>query len=64
MFGCLFAGCKRWPDNTEFASFNFSCSTQESIEEELGIKICRPIINNKIKIYYKINNYPIFQNKV
>lgn len=39
MFGCLFAGCGRWPDKTEFASFNFSCTTRESLEEQLDIKI-------------------------
>jgi|GEM_PF-3228572 len=41
MFGCLFAGCKRWPDYTEFATFNFSCSTAEELEKQLKIKIPR-----------------------
>lgn len=39
MFGCLFAGCGRWPDKTEFASFNFSCTTRQLLEEQLNIKI-------------------------
>jgi len=36
-FGCLFAGCGRFPSNTDFASFNQSCTTPELIKEQLGI---------------------------
>lgn len=36
-FGCLFAGCNRWPSHAEYASFNQSCTTRELIETQLGI---------------------------
>lgn len=36
-FGCLFAGCGRWPDEASFASFNFSCTTPEQLSAQLGI---------------------------
>lgn len=39
MFGCLFASCGRWPSNTEFASFNQSCTTPQLIREQTGIII-------------------------
>lgn len=39
MFGCLFKGCGRWPDKSSFASFNESCTTNELLEEQLGIQI-------------------------
>jgi hypothetical protein len=38
MFGCLFAGCGRWPSGTNFATFNFSCTTAEEIEQQLKIE--------------------------
>ena len=36
-FGCLFAGCGRWPSHTEFASFNQSCTTPELVKEQTGV---------------------------
>lgn len=36
MFGCLFAGCGRWPSETNFASFNFSCSTYTQLNKQLN----------------------------
>jgi hypothetical protein len=36
-FGCLFAGCNRWPSHAEYASFNQSCTTPELIEKQLGV---------------------------
>ena len=41
MFGCLFASCGRWKGETDFATFNESCTTPEMIEEQLGIIIPR-----------------------
>jgi len=41
MFGCLFKGCGRWPDKSEYASFNESCTTNKLLEEQLEIKIQR-----------------------
>lgn len=40
-FGCLFAGCGRWPSGTEYATFNESCSDVLEIERQLEIKIPR-----------------------
>ena len=40
-FGCLFAGCGRFPSHTDFASFNQSCTTPELIKEQLGIDCIR-----------------------
>ena len=40
-FGCLFAGCGRFPSKTDFASFNQSCTTPELIKEQLGITCVR-----------------------
>jgi len=40
-FGCLFAGCGRFPSHTDFASFNQSCTTSELIKEQLGIDCTR-----------------------
>lgn len=39
MFGCLFAGCNRWPDESEFASFNESCTDKKELEDQLEIEI-------------------------
>jgi hypothetical protein len=39
MFGCLFAGCNRWKDESNYASFNKSCSDRTELEEQLQIKI-------------------------
>lgn len=39
MFGCLFAGCGRWPQKTEFATFNQSCTDRKDTEYALNIKI-------------------------
>tara|TARA_Y100000310_G_C20418357_1_gene685444 strand:- start:2 stop:712 length:711 start_codon:yes stop_codon:yes gene_type:complete len=36
-FGCLFAGCGRWPSHAEYASFNQSCTTPELVKEQTGI---------------------------
>lgn len=41
MFGCLFAGCNRWPSHADYASFNQSCTTPEMLEKQLHIKIPR-----------------------
>lgn len=38
-FGCLFAGCNRWPSHAEYASFNVSCTTPKMLEEQLGLEI-------------------------
>ena len=38
-FGCLFAGCKRWPDEKQYSTFNKSCSDIKKIEEQTGIGI-------------------------
>lgn len=47
-FGCLFAGCGRWPSHAPYASFNESCTTVELIKEQAGIDI--------IKSQYEIDN--------
>jgi len=39
MFGCLFASCGRWPSETNYASFNESCSDVIEIEKQLKIEI-------------------------
>jgi hypothetical protein len=39
MFGCLFAGCGRWPDKAQYASFNQSCTTNDLLESQLKINI-------------------------
>ena len=51
MFGCLFTGCNRWPGQTEFATFNFSCSTRKDLEQQLCIKFPKSEyeIKNNIK---------------
>jgi len=36
-FGCLFAGCGRWPSHAEYASFNQSCTTPELVKEQTGV---------------------------
>ncbi len=41
MFGCLFAGCGRWEDKANYASFNQSCTTPDLLEKQLGITIPR-----------------------
>jgi len=38
-FGCLFASCGRWPSNTEYATFNESCTTPNLINEQLNLVI-------------------------
>lgn len=47
-FGCLFAGCGRWPSHAPYASFNESCTTVELIKEQTGIDI--------VKSQYEIDN--------
>jgi len=43
MFGCLFRGCGRWPDDDyEYATFNNSCSDYDTIENELGYTLPKP----------------------
>ena len=51
-FGCLFAGCGRFPSKTDFASFNQSCTTPEMIKEQLGISCVRSSyeIENKLRL--------------
>ena len=51
-FGCLFAGCGRFPSKTDFASFNQSCTTPEVMKEQLGISCIRSSheIENKLRI--------------
>jgi len=39
MFGCLFASCGRWPAESDYASFNESCSNVVEIEKQLNIRI-------------------------
>jgi hypothetical protein len=39
MFGCLFKGCGRWPDESKYASFNESCTTVSELESQLRIII-------------------------
>ena len=41
-FGCLFAGCGRYPSGTEYATFNTSCTDMEAMRLQLGIDIPRP----------------------
>lgn len=41
-FGCLFAGCGRWPSQTEYATFNESCTNQNALEFQLKIRIPKP----------------------
>jgi len=41
MFSCLFKGCGRWPDKTEFATFNESCTSISKLEKQLNIQIPR-----------------------
>jgi len=36
-FGCLFAGCGRWPSHAKYASFNQSCTTPELVKEQTGV---------------------------
>lgn len=38
-FGCLFAGCGRWPSQTGYATFNESCTSASELEKQLGIKL-------------------------
>jgi hypothetical protein len=38
-FGCLFAGCNRWPSHAQYASFNQSCTTPKMLEEQLGLEV-------------------------
>lgn len=51
-FGCLFAGCGRFPSKTDFASFNQSCTTPEVMKDQLGISCVRSSheIENKLRI--------------
>lgn len=34
MFGCLFEGCGRWPDEGEYSTFNGSCSSYSSMAHQ------------------------------
>lgn len=40
-FGCLFAGCNRWPSHAKYASFNESCTTYEELETQLGLEVVK-----------------------
>lgn len=42
LFGCLFAGCGRWPDENPYSTFNRSCSSYETLQKELGIYFPSP----------------------
>ena len=42
MFGCLFSGCGRWPDNGEYSTFNKSCSDYDTMAEQGGIRLSDP----------------------
>lgn len=42
MFGCLFSGCGRWPDNGEYSTFNKSCSDYRTMEDQGGIYLRSP----------------------
>jgi len=42
MFGCLFAGCGRWPDENEYSTFNGSCSNYDTMAEQGGIRLPDP----------------------
>ena len=42
MFGCLFAGCGRWPDENEYSTFNGSCSNYDTMAEQGGIQLRSP----------------------
>ena len=42
MFGCLFAGCGRWPDENEYSTFNGSCSNYRTMAEQGGIQLRSP----------------------
>lgn len=52
-FGCLFAGCGRWDSQTEYATFNESCTDGFELEKQLKIKIPNP----KDWINYGENDY-------
>lgn len=43
MFGCLFAGCGRWPDENEYSTFNGSCSDYNTMAEQGGIQLRSPV---------------------
>lgn len=38
-FGCLFRGCGRWPDPYPQATFNESCSDEDTIRQQTGVPI-------------------------
>ena len=42
VFGCLFAGCGRWPANTQYSTFNESCTDVIELEKQLKFHINRP----------------------
>jgi len=42
LFGCLFAGCGRWPDVKHYSTFNQSCTSYKTIKEELGYTLPEP----------------------
>ena len=42
MFGCLFAGCGRWPDENKYSTFNGSCSNYRTMAEQGGIELRSP----------------------
>ncbi|MCK5013803.1 MAG: FAD-dependent thymidylate synthase [Candidatus Omnitrophica bacterium] len=42
MFGCLFKGCGRWPDDNEYATFNRSSSNYQHMGHQGGIFLPRP----------------------
>lgn len=41
-FGCLFRGCGRWPDPYSYASWNESCSDEDTIADQANVYIPEP----------------------
>ena len=50
-FGCLFSGCGRWKDTSQYASFNQSCTDAIELEKQLKIEIPKSTheVNEKIR---------------
>lgn len=43
MFGCLFSGCNRWPDDESYSTHNHSCSDYDVMAKEGGVRLEEPI---------------------
>lgn len=48
IFGCLFAGCGRWPDEAHYSTFNESCTSRHELENQLKIEIPKSKYENLI----------------